>query len=230
MASPEKTSTPDEDATGGSIPGLGIADYLPVPTDLRPVTDPTIKDTSNTLADDTTLSHALATDDHEEKGRAQEQHEQPEVRDLGWNERKQDIEAPLVGGISNEELWLLVRRFDKVGSSLCGPAALALSSLTHAHSSKCIMSRNIRTPSLETSISTLPTRRNSPRISYVPIWNGCTPRLLLACLHLLSTSLVFGRGGRLDGHPASLQSVCPIYSRSGKSAASILILGTRHTR
>jgi hypothetical protein len=35
--------------------------------------------------------------------------------DLGWNEPKEAVAKPLVGGLSNEDLWLLVRRFNKVG-------------------------------------------------------------------------------------------------------------------
>lgn len=107
---------PSNAVTGDSGPGTGLADLLPIPTDTQPVTDPGRKETANTLAQDVTLSHALATDDHDIKGRAQEDHDQPEVLDLGWNEKKQDIAQPLVGGMDNEELWMLVRRFNKVRS------------------------------------------------------------------------------------------------------------------
>ena len=58
-------------------------------------------------------SHALANADHEEKGHAQQKHEGGEVRDLGWNEHPKDVPMPLVGGLPNEELWALVRRFNK---------------------------------------------------------------------------------------------------------------------
>jgi len=61
-----------------------------------------------------TDSHALATEDHEEKGFAQLEHDEPEVKDLGWDQNKEHIPAPLVGGLPNEELWVLVRRFNKV--------------------------------------------------------------------------------------------------------------------
>jgi hypothetical protein len=61
-----------------------------------------------------TESHALAVADHEEKGVAQDEHAEPEVRNLGWNEPLTEIPAPLVGGLPNEELWTLVRRFNKV--------------------------------------------------------------------------------------------------------------------
>ena len=61
-----------------------------------------------------TDSHALANMDHEEKGVAQMDHGQTEVRDLGWNEHPTDVPVPLVGGLPNEELWALIRRFNKV--------------------------------------------------------------------------------------------------------------------
>ncbi|KAI9801859.1 MAG: hypothetical protein M1833_002173 [Piccolia ochrophora] len=62
------------------------------------------------LEDGPTDSHALAVADHDEKGAAQVGHEEPEVKDLGWHE---ETEESLVGGLPNEELWTLVRRFDK---------------------------------------------------------------------------------------------------------------------
>jgi hypothetical protein len=61
-----------------------------------------------------TDSHELANADHEEKGAAQVDHGQTEVRDLGWNEHPIDVPTPLVGGLPNEELWTLIRRFNKV--------------------------------------------------------------------------------------------------------------------
>ncbi len=64
-----------------------------------------------------TESHELANADHEEKGAAQLDHGQTEVRDLGWNDESQDVPSPLVGGLPNEELWTLIRRFNKVCDS-----------------------------------------------------------------------------------------------------------------
>ena len=61
-----------------------------------------------------TESHALASADHDNKGFAQLDHNATEVKDLGWNEHPEDVPKPLVGGLPNEELWLLVRRFNKV--------------------------------------------------------------------------------------------------------------------
>lgn len=119
-------STADQEATGqepksnGPLSaenlenfGTTVKDLLPIPTDTQPVTDPGQTETSHSLPAGTTLSHALATDDHEVKGLAQQDHAQ-EVLDLGWNQEKREIAEPLVGGLDNEELWMLTRRFDKV--------------------------------------------------------------------------------------------------------------------
>ncbi|KAG9231462.1 hypothetical protein BJ875DRAFT_382866 [Amylocarpus encephaloides] len=60
-----------------------------------------------------TESHEVANAVHEEKGAAQLDHGQTEVRDLGWNDDVEDVPVPLVGGLPNEELWTLIRRFNK---------------------------------------------------------------------------------------------------------------------
>lgn len=90
-----------------------MADYLPIPA-----ADPTDinsheHNTSEGLTGGQTFSHTLASDKHDEDGLAQQPHDK-QVLDLGWNEKKQDIASPLIGGLDNEELWLLVRRFNKV--------------------------------------------------------------------------------------------------------------------
>ena len=59
-------------------------------------------------------SHALANADHDVKGASQIDHFEPGVKDLGWTEDPENIPKPLVGGLPNEQLWLLVRRFNKV--------------------------------------------------------------------------------------------------------------------
>ncbi|KAI1098135.1 hypothetical protein F4804DRAFT_338495 [Jackrogersella minutella] len=101
-----------DDASGENTIGTKLIDILPIPPTTQPFTDPGRQDTANSLTEEPTLSHALATDDHEEKGLAQREHDE-EVADLGWNEKKEEISAPLVGGLGNEDLWLLVRRFNK---------------------------------------------------------------------------------------------------------------------
>ncbi|KZO93314.1 hypothetical protein CALVIDRAFT_546671 [Calocera viscosa TUFC12733] len=37
----------------------------------------------------------------------------PGIGDLGWNEKAEDVPQPVIGGVTNDALWMLVRRFDK---------------------------------------------------------------------------------------------------------------------
>lgn len=64
-----------------------------------------------------TASHALAHEsvnaEPEDKGACQVEHDDIEVRNLGWNDEARRVPEPVVGGLKNEELWTLVRRFDK---------------------------------------------------------------------------------------------------------------------
>jgi hypothetical protein len=84
-----------------STGGVVYKDLLPIPD-----TDPTEHEgKSTTLRNAPTESHAL--------GAAQIAHGD-EIVDLGWNEPKELVAKPLVGGLGNEDLWLLVRRFNKV--------------------------------------------------------------------------------------------------------------------
>lgn len=82
------------------------------PLNLQPQGEPEIVEAHEEEAP--TISHVLANQDHDEKGAAQFDHGQTEVKDLGWNEHVSDVPTPLVGGLPNEELWTLVRRFNKV--------------------------------------------------------------------------------------------------------------------
>jgi len=75
---------------------------------------PAVTETTPPMESKPTDSHALALEDHEEKGASQEIHNEPEVKDLGWDEKPEHVPQPLVGGIPNEELWVLVRRFNHV--------------------------------------------------------------------------------------------------------------------
>jgi hypothetical protein len=105
MASKEGRANP---VTGDAGPGTGLADILP--------TSATGTNDYEKQVQQESLSHALATTEQEIKGHAQVDHVE-EAKDLGWNEPKEDIAEPLVGGMDNEELWMLVRRFDKVSWS-----------------------------------------------------------------------------------------------------------------
>jgi dsDNA-binding SOS-regulon protein len=99
-----------------------IKEILPLPQTTQPVTDPNKEELHTDSQETPTLSHALATqaahspnEVMEETGVAQENHED-EVVDLGWNEPASQIANPLIGGMRNEDLWLLVRRFNKVST------------------------------------------------------------------------------------------------------------------
>ena len=95
------------------VDGSAITDFLPIPDTMAPVTDPDKTESANSLTERPTSSHALAMADHDEKGAAQQVHDQ-EVKDLGWTTDNENIPNPLVGRMQNEDLWVLVRRFNKV--------------------------------------------------------------------------------------------------------------------
>ena len=97
--------------TAGAVPGP------PTEKEVAGTSDPVPHQPTTGLHSGPTESHALATADHDHKGIAQQDHGEVEVKDLGWNAHPDDRPAPLVGGLPNEELWTLVRRFDKVGGS-----------------------------------------------------------------------------------------------------------------
>ncbi|MCJ1312668.1 hypothetical protein MMC25_006344 [Agyrium rufum] len=82
-------------------------------TTLLPSKNKAPTNSQSPLPSTSTDSHALANADHEYKGAAQVDHFETEVKDLGWNEHPKDVPTPLVGGLPNDELWLLVRRFNK---------------------------------------------------------------------------------------------------------------------
>lgn len=65
-----------------------------------------------------TDSHVLSQVEPEEKGLTQQAGDTDELTDLGWSASHEHIEEPLIAGLSNEDLWLFIRRFDKVSQSL----------------------------------------------------------------------------------------------------------------
>lgn len=143
-----------------------MKDFLPLPDTLAPVTDPDKEEVSQTLAETPTMSHALAVAEHDEKGHAQESHG-AEVKDLGWNESEDAIPSPLVGGLSNDDLWVLIRRFNKVCSIVSTPLNMRveIDAFADILYSKCTMSKKslVRYRGTSTSISLM--KRNSRRTS-----------------------------------------------------------------
>ncbi|KAL9057170.1 MAG: hypothetical protein Q9162_002498 [Coniocarpon cinnabarinum] len=92
--------------------GVNYRDFVPLPEKTNAVGDPDQYEQAETLEHGATASHALATAAQNEKGVAQEAYEH-DVKDLGWNEPQDNVPSPLVGGMDNEHLWMLVRRFNK---------------------------------------------------------------------------------------------------------------------
>ncbi|KAL7813593.1 hypothetical protein V8C44DRAFT_327209 [Trichoderma aethiopicum] len=66
-----------------------------------------------------TASHALAEEsirtggEAASKGASQLEHDEVEVKNIGWNQKAQAVPHPVVGGLRNEELWTLIRRFNQ---------------------------------------------------------------------------------------------------------------------
>ena len=93
-----------------------LKDFLPIPDNVDAVVDPHKKEVAQSLDESPTSSHALATSpvDPAERGSAQLAHGNVDVKDLGWQDSAAQIANPLIGGLPNEELWVLIRRFNKV--------------------------------------------------------------------------------------------------------------------
>ncbi|CAG8124316.1 unnamed protein product [Penicillium salamii] len=66
------------------------------------------------IPDGPTDSHILSQVDQDDKGLVQKAGETAEITNIGWGHPPDQIEEPLVAGLSNEDLWMLIRRFDKV--------------------------------------------------------------------------------------------------------------------
>ncbi|OQE12844.1 hypothetical protein PENFLA_c061G06503 [Penicillium flavigenum] len=69
--------------------------------------------TSPEIPEGLTDSHVLSQVDQDEKGLSQKASDTPELTKIGWGGSPGAIEEPLVAGISNQDLWMLIRRFDK---------------------------------------------------------------------------------------------------------------------
>lgn len=64
-----------------------------------------------------TDSHVLAQVEQDEKGLSQKTGDSTEVTDIGWTTPADHIEEPIIAGLSNDDLWMLIRRFDQASSS-----------------------------------------------------------------------------------------------------------------
>lgn len=61
-----------------------------------------------------TDSHVLSQVEQDEKGLSQLAGNTAEITNLGWSQPSEHFQEPIIGGLSNEDLWMLIRRFDKV--------------------------------------------------------------------------------------------------------------------
>lgn len=64
------------------------------------------------LGQNSSTSHQLATENYAVGGAAQEAGKVDSITNLGWQANAVGVDT-LVGGIPNEDLWTLVRRFNK---------------------------------------------------------------------------------------------------------------------
>ena len=71
------------------------------------------------LGQETSTSHILATQQHELSGAVKEAGKEDHITNLGWQANAKGVDT-LVGGLPNEELWTLIRRFNKVSLSPYG--------------------------------------------------------------------------------------------------------------
>jgi hypothetical protein len=62
-----------------------------------------------------TDSHALAHAEVEETSLIHNSPGDEATADIGWQQQPHEFDEPIIGGIPNEDLWMLIRRFNKVG-------------------------------------------------------------------------------------------------------------------
>lgn len=98
---------------GGTTPAAEIAN----PHDefrqrISTATKPETATKKAPLGQETSTSHVLATQDHAVKGAAQEAGKEAGITNLGWQKNAKGVDT-LVGGLDNDDLWMLIRRFNK---------------------------------------------------------------------------------------------------------------------
>lgn len=76
------------------------------------------------LGQETSTSHILATQNHAIKGAAQEAGKEDGITNLGWQKNAKGVDT-LVGGLDNDELWMLIRRFNKASLLSIPPELVA---------------------------------------------------------------------------------------------------------
>lgn len=77
-------------------------------------TDVNVKNDIPSNPEGPTDSHVLSQVEQDEKGLSQQAGDTAEITDLGWTDPSKHSEERLIAGLSNDDLWMLIRRFDKV--------------------------------------------------------------------------------------------------------------------
>jgi len=67
------------------------------------------------LGQGSSTSHILATQKHDIGGAVQKAGKEDGITNLGWQANAKGVDT-LVGGLDNDDLWLLIRRFNKACS------------------------------------------------------------------------------------------------------------------
>lgn len=119
------------------------------------------------LGQETSTSHILATQNHAIQGAAQQAGKIDGITNLGWQKNAKGVDT-LVGGLDNDDLWMLIRRFNKVSLTWVWRMSRLITC------SKPSMSRRYLKLLREVLTLTLLMRRNSLLSSSVPTSRDCT--------------------------------------------------------
>ena len=105
------TPPPEENPNSEFRQRITNATKKPVP--VTPIKKPVTATSKAPLGQNTSTSHQLATEQHGLSGGAvQEAGKEDRTSNLGWQANAVGVDQ-LVGGLNNDDLWTLVRRFNK---------------------------------------------------------------------------------------------------------------------
>lgn len=83
-----------------------------------PASPPTTALADDELQGGSVIAATVEPPPHESTKAEVTQLKDPEIRDFGWNSQPRDVPAPLIHGTPNDDLFTLIRRFNKVRFSL----------------------------------------------------------------------------------------------------------------
>ena len=113
----QASTPPAQDTVAQPVPATGgstiadsettLASVLPTSTAAAPANDNAQGGSGSTVLDEPPPHPSTKIEAFQLKD--------PEVRDFGWNSAPKAVPSPLVHGLANDDLYTLVRRFNKVG-------------------------------------------------------------------------------------------------------------------